>query len=799
MTTSMEEKDLSVENERLRQRVTELEQCVQRQGRQIHHYEQILNMLPVMIITKDTHSRLTYGNQAFRDLYGMSQTELQGLIDATFNNPSYTAQYVEDDTYVLQTGQIREVEEPVTRHDGVVRTVHTIKAPLYNRDGQIDGLVAVFTDITERKQAQATLEAVNAELAQQVAQQTVALQVFKALVDNAPDAVAITDADGVLTYVNPAFKQLSGYGDTAVGMSIPDFFPQSEQARLAEVLAYIQEHDLWQGVLTHRRQDGSLFSGEDAVLFIRDSQGNVQAIGIIVRDITTRQQQEAALRRSELRLQTLLKAIPDMMLRVSQDHIFVDYHEAQDIPAYVPPEVFLGKHIADVLPSDLAEMVMQTGTQVLRTGERQQIEYQLPMPDGQHWYDAWVVASEDNTYLLLIRDTTERKQQQRMLLDLNERLSFILEGSRDGAWDINLPTDEFYYSPRLAEMLGYQVNELAPTADAWVSLVHPDDLPTVNQLLQDYLAGKTSVYECECRMRHKSGAWRWILARGKITLRDEQGQPLRMAGTVSDITQRKQQEERLRWFSQALQSISDLIAISNSNGQSVYHNQAFLDRLGYTPAELNALGGISAISTDPQQATAVVASLQQGHSWKGEITLRSKDGMHIPTLARADVIHNDAGQPIGFIEVYADITAQKQAEAERIALQQQIIDAQRQALRELSSPLIPISDEVMIMPLIGTIDSGRARQVMETLLEGVAAYQAQLVIIDITGVAVVDTHVAQALISAAQAVKLLGAKVMLTGIQPRIAQTLVHLGVDLSGLITCGSLQAGIAIALGRK
>jgi rsbT co-antagonist protein RsbR len=101
------------------------------------------------------------------------------------------------------------------------------------------------------------------------------------------------------------------------------------------------------------------------------------------------------------------------------------------------------------------------------------------------------------------------------------------------------------------------------------------------------------------------------------------------------------------------------------------------------------------------------------------------------------------------------------------------------------------------MPLIGTLDSGRAQQVMETLLEGVSTHQAELAILDITGVSMVDTQVAQALVRSAQAVRLLGAQVMLTGLQPQIAQTLVHLGVDLSDIVTRGSLQAGIIYALG--
>jgi anti-anti-sigma factor len=160
------------------------------------------------------------------------------------------------------------------------------------------------------------------------------------------------------------------------------------------------------------------------------------------------------------------------------------------------------------------------------------------------------------------------------------------------------------------------------------------------------------------------------------------------------------------------------------------------------------------------------------------------------------VARDEAGTIVAVMGLFRDLSEQYRQEEERAALQQQVIDAQRQALRELSTPLIPISDNVLIMPLIGTIDSQRAQQVMEALLEGVAQHQADLVVLDITGVAVVDTQVAQSFIQAAQAVRLLGAQVMLTGIQPQIAQTLVHLGVDLSGIQTQGSLQAGIASAL---
>ncbi|NJN67795.1 MAG: STAS domain-containing protein [Chloroflexaceae bacterium] len=145
------------------------------------------------------------------------------------------------------------------------------------------------------------------------------------------------------------------------------------------------------------------------------------------------------------------------------------------------------------------------------------------------------------------------------------------------------------------------------------------------------------------------------------------------------------------------------------------------------------------------------------------------------------------------------VTLRAQKAQEREYHLRKEIERQTRLLHELSTPLLPISDHTVLMPLIGSIDTRRVQQIMETLLEGVAQHQAELAILDVTGVSVVDTQVAQALVQAAQAVRLLGAQVMLTGIQPQIAQTLVHLGVDLSGITTCSNLQAGIAAALNRR
>lgn len=121
---------------------------------------------------------------------------------------------------------------------------------------------------------------------------------------------------------------------------------------------------------------------------------------------------------------------------------------------------------------------------------------------------------------------------------------------------------------------------------------------------------------------------------------------------------------------------------------------------------------------------------------------------------------------------------------------------QKMALKELSAPLIPVFENISVMPLIGTIDTERARFIMENLLEGVIEHRSQVVLIDITGVPVVDTMVAHHIIQASEAVRLIGAKCILVGIRPEIAQTIVNLGIDLGKFPTKSTLKKGIASAL---
>jgi rsbT co-antagonist protein RsbR len=159
-------------------------------------------------------------------------------------------------------------------------------------------------------------------------------------------------------------------------------------------------------------------------------------------------------------------------------------------------------------------------------------------------------------------------------------------------------------------------------------------------------------------------------------------------------------------------------------------------------------------------------------------------------------LRDASGEVFAVCGISTEVTNLTRGHEENQRLQAEIIRAQEESLRALSTPLLPIAPGVVLLPLIGAIDRVRAELVLDALLRGVSEHRASTVIMDITGVPVVDAAVASTLVQGARAVKLLGAEAVLTGVRPSIAQTLVSLGADLDEIVIKGTLQGGVAYAL---
>ena len=150
------------------------------------------------------------------------------------------------------------------------------------------------------------------------------------------------------------------------------------------------------------------------------------------------------------------------------------------------------------------------------------------------------------------RDITERKQIERVLRESEFLWKFAVEGSGDGVWDRNLLTNEMNYSKRWKEMLGYAENDILPTRQEWFDSIHPDDQLHVKTAMQDYLNGESKSYFCEYRLFCRDNSYKWILARGMVVSFGEEGTPLRMIGTHTDISALKNIQETLQEKEQML-------------------------------------------------------------------------------------------------------------------------------------------------------------------------------------------------------------------------------------------------------
>lgn len=277
------------------------------------------------------------------------------------------------------------------------------------------------------------------------------------------------------------------------------------------------------------------------------------------------------------------------------------------------------------------------------------------------------------------------------------------------------------------------------------------------------------------------------------------------------------EHERRVPYRKIFEDIPVAMGVYRRDGLSVAMNRHSLDLIGGVREDI--VGKFN-ILTDPASISmGFVANLERAAAERTKVTMPPTSyDTSASTLATVDdrvvwtettyvPIQGDDGTEY-VVEFNIDVTTQQRglraieqsqrAEAENRRLQEEIIRMQEETLRALSTPLIPIAESVVVMPLIGAVNGTRVRQVMETLLEGVMAHRAAVAILDVTGVPVVDAEVADGLIQAAQAVALLGAEVVLTGIRPEMARTLVELGTDLRGLVTRSTLQSGVEHALRR-
>jgi PAS domain S-box-containing protein len=261
-------------------------------------------------------------------------------------------------------------------------------------------------------------------------------------------------------------------------------------------------------------------------------------------------------------------------------------------------------------------------------------------------------------------------------------------------------------------------------------------------------------------------------------------------------------EEQYSLLRGLLDYLPDLIYAKDKESRFIFGNKAIARVMGVESPD--DLVGKSDFDFYPEDLARKYFEDEQEFLNSGETILTleqrrldtktNKQGWMLTTKM---LFQDDDGNGAGVMGIGRDITELK--ETQHAAQEQlEIIKTQQEVLQELSTPIIPIMDHIIIMPLIGAIDTARSRDIMRSLLRGISEHRAYVIILDITGVPIVDTGVADHLNRTIQAARLRGAHTIVTGISDAVAETIVDLGIDWSNIDTLRDLQSGLKVALKR-
>jgi len=489
-------------------------------------------------------------------------------------------------------------------------------------------------------------------------------KILEAAFDVAPQGLCICAADGAILRINRRFATLSGYDAPEIlGRRLDSIIHGDDLAAFQDAFQQLLAGKVTECVIEKRcvakngATIGLLFQGT-----AMHGVAGAPTLFLWAIDCVLGTKAEHTLHGLEARTRALVQACPGLVFVVDRDGRILEHH-APDLGDFnVPLNDLLGRTVREVLPEPAAGLVSDAIARAMRTRTLQFLEYSLAMPNGTRHYQARF-APGNGGGVAIIQDVTVQKEA-------DERFTLAITAAALGVWDWNLVTREVYMSPKYCELAGYREDEISPSFEFFVSIIHPDDVPQVHRAIEDNQQGKTEYSIVEYRMRRKDGEYRWTHGVGKVVDRDQHGTPTRMIGVIYDITKRKLTEEKLRISEFRLrliaENIDEVFWLANwTRGQTQYVSPAYEKIWGRTCASLyeNPRSFIEAIHPEDQDRVAQkyepqAPNLPFSHDYR---VVRS-DGSVRWIWDRGFPVWDEVGQTHYFVGIAKEITQRKQAE-----------------------------------------------------------------------------------------------------------------------------------------
>jgi diguanylate cyclase (GGDEF)-like protein/PAS domain S-box-containing protein len=506
------------------------------------------------------------------------------------------------------------------------------------------------------------------------------------------DGVIATDEQGRVTRMNRVAERLTGWPlAEALGRPVAEVFHivhettrEAATVPVAQVLASGEAMGLEEHTVLIARS-GRECPIADSASPIRGARGDVRGVVIVFRDDTAARQAERLIldqnrqleQRVAERTSALLEAQQDLHDVINGIPALIAYVTDQQRYAYVNVQYrerfapgrddITGCLVCEILGETRYAFAQPLIAQVLQ-GAPQSYDWE-PFPGVWQAINYLPRRGADGRvegYFVLGTDITARRQSEEALRASQQQLARVLEGSDQGYWEWNLQTDTFQVSARWESMLGYEPGELLVNSALWPKLLHPDDLPAAQLLIQNHITGRSDSHQAELRCKTKDGRWKWIQSSGRIMARSPDGAPLMMSGTHTDIDERKRLELAQREALVVFENSYEAIMVADADGLIIKVNPAFTRITGYTEDEVRgrAPSLMASGRHDKDFYRAFWTALTQDGVWRGEVWNQRKSGEVFVAMESISVGRDAQGRVQHYVSVFADITQLKAHERE---------------------------------------------------------------------------------------------------------------------------------------
>ncbi len=364
-----------------------------------------------------------------------------------------------------------------------------------------------------------------------------------AIFDSISDAFVSLDDDLVIQYCNLAAERAFGKGKgELLGKNFFDALPRLQEPTFEECLQRAQREKALSAFETVAGE----YPSENwyAVNVYPHDEG----VSVCLRVITPQKKAEQALRENEALLSLILDTSPAATAMTVNRIVKWVNDTWVKMFGFRDKTEPIGLASRALYPDEDNYQRVGALYERLSDGRVQHTDAEMKRKDGSVFEVAIYFRAVDpldlsKGVISAILDISDVKEAQRQVAVGKKELERALEGAELGWWSLDIPSQHVERNERYAEMLGYSLDEIDPTLNGWTKLVHPDDLHRVTAAFNEHLEGKSPLYESEHRLKTKDGGWKWVLDRGKIIERDDQGKPRLVAGTIMDVTYRKELEE----------------------------------------------------------------------------------------------------------------------------------------------------------------------------------------------------------------------------------------------------------------